>query len=131
MTMVSLLASATFLRASIARALVTRPALLLMDEPFAALDEITRFKLNDELRAIWRERRCTVVFVTHSVFEAVYLAERVLVMTPRPGRIFADHEVAAPLARNAAFRTSADYAGQCRAVSDVLAAAMEDRRPSK
>ena len=118
------------MRASIARALVTRPTLLLMDEPFAALDEITRFKLNDELLAIWRERRCTVVFVTHSVFEAVYLAQRVLVMTPRPGRIFADLKVAAPLERGAAFRTSPDYTGQCRTVSDALAAAMDDDRPN-
>ena len=74
------------MRASIARALVTEPQLLLMDEPFAALDEITRFKLNNDLLALWQELRRTVIFVTHSVFESVYLSQRIVVMTPRPGR---------------------------------------------
>ena len=73
------------MRVSIARALVTAPRILLMDEPFAALDEITRFKLNDDLVALWRELRMTVVFVTHSVFESVYLSQRIVVMTARPG----------------------------------------------
>ena len=75
------------MRVSIARALVTAPRVLLMDEPFAALDEITRFKLNDDLVALWRELRMTVVFVTHSVFESVFLSSRIVVMTPRPGRV--------------------------------------------
>ena len=72
------------MRASIARALVTEPHVLLMDEPFAALDEITRFKLNNDLLALWQTLRRTVIFVTHSVFESVYLSQRIVVMTPRP-----------------------------------------------
>jgi NitT/TauT family transport system ATP-binding protein len=110
------------MRVSIARALVTDPSLLLMDEPFAALDEITRFKLNDDLLALWRELGKTVVFVTHSVFESVYLSQRVVVMTPRPGRVFTELAIEAP-SRDAEFRTSADYAGFCRLVSEALAQA--------
>lgn len=110
------------MRVSIARALVTEPALLLMDEPFAALDEVTRFKLNDDLLALWRAVRRTVVFVTHSVFESVYLSERVVVMTSRPGRVFTELRIDAPYPRDR-FRTSADYAAFCRQVSDALAEA--------
>ena len=110
------------MRASLARALVTDPDILLLDEPFAALDEITRFKLNDDLLALWRTLNKTILFVTHSVFESVYLAERVVVMTPRPGRISADMTIIAAQ-RDAAFRTSADYAAQCRSVSQALATA--------
>ena len=110
------------MRASLARALVTDPDVLLLDEPFAALDEITRFKLNDDLLALWRTLNKTILFVTHSVFESVYLAERVVVMTPRPGRISADMTIVAAQ-RDAAFRTSADYAAQCRLVSQALATA--------
>jgi NitT/TauT family transport system ATP-binding protein len=113
------------MRVSIARALVTEPALLLMDEPFAALDEITRFKLNNDLLAIWREKRNTVVFVTHSVFESVYLATRVVVMAARPGRVVADIAVEGPAVRDETFRTSPDYAAQCRRVSQALARAMD------
>jgi NitT/TauT family transport system ATP-binding protein len=113
------------MRVSIARALVTRPRLLLMDEPFAALDEITRFRLNDDLLALWRAERFTVVFVTHSVFESVSLAERIAIMAPRPGRIDRVLEVAAPEGRGAEFRTSAAFAAQCRIVSQALAGAME------
>jgi NitT/TauT family transport system ATP-binding protein len=83
------------MRVSIARALVTRPRLLLMDEPFAALDEFTRNKLQEDLLSLWQELGCTVVFVTHSIYEAAFLARRIVLMTPRPGRI--DHEVASPL----------------------------------
>jgi NitT/TauT family transport system ATP-binding protein len=112
------------MRVSIARGLVTDPPLLLMDEPFAALDEITRFKLNDELIALWRAVGNTVVFVTHSVFESVYLSQRVIVMTPRPGRVFTELAIDAPYPRDERFRTSADYAGYCRKVSEALAQAM-------
>ncbi|RVT97734.1 ABC transporter ATP-binding protein [Rhodovarius crocodyli] len=111
------------MRVSIARALVTRPRLLLMDEPFAALDEITRFRLNNDLLALWRELRCTVVFVTHSVFESVYLAERIAVMSARPGRVVAQHLVPAADRAEPEFRTSAAYAAHCRAVSHALEAA--------
>src|SRR3979490_3134682 len=82
------------MRASLARALVTDPDILLMDEPFAALDEITRFRLNNDLLALWRNLHKTVIFVTHSVFESVYLSQRVVVMTPRPGRISAELRIA-------------------------------------
>ena len=115
------------MRVSIARALVTQPDVILMDEPFAALDEITRFKLNDDLLALWHELRRTVVFVTHSVFESVYLSQRILVMTSRPGRVFAEIPSPAPYPREPGFRTSAAYAALCREVSEALAAAMEAR----
>jgi NitT/TauT family transport system ATP-binding protein len=113
------------MRVSIARALVTDPPLLLMDEPFAALDEITRFRLNDDLLELWRAVGHTVVFVTHSVFESVYLSSRIIVMTPRPGRVFADIAIDAPYPRDESFRTSAEYAGLCRIVSQALSQAME------
>ena len=109
------------MRVSLARALVTDPDILLMDEPFAALDEITRFRLNNDLLALWRDLRKTVIFVTHSVFESVYLSQRVVVMTARPGRIGAEFRVQAPEPRGEDFRTSADYAGYCREVSGALA----------
>jgi NitT/TauT family transport system ATP-binding protein len=112
------------MRASIARALVTRPHLLLMDEPFAALDEITRFKLNDDLLVLWAALGMTTVFVTHSVFESVYLSQRIVVMTPRPGRIASELRIDAPHPRDASFRTSTEYAGYCRLASDALAHAM-------
>ena len=111
------------MRASIARALVTEPELLLMDEPFAALDEITRFRLNDDLLALWRSLGKTVVFVTHSVFESVYLSQRIVVMTPRPGRVSTEVAIDAPYPRDQRFRTSADYAACCRRVSEALASA--------
>ena len=111
------------MRVSIARALVTDPSLLLMDEPFAALDEITRFKLNDDLIALWRALRKTVVFVTHSVFESVYLSQRVVVMTARPGRVASTLTIDATN-RDAQFRTSAEYAAFCRVASEALGRAM-------
>jgi NitT/TauT family transport system ATP-binding protein len=113
------------MRVSIARALVTDANLLLMDEPFAALDEITRFKLNNDLLALWQALAKTVVFVTHSVFESVYLSRRIVVMTPRPGRVFAELAIDAPYPRSESFRTSADYAGYCRLVSEALTNAMK------
>ncbi len=112
------------MRVSIARALVTEPRVLLMDEPFAALDEITRFRLNDDLLALWQEARFTAIFVTHSVFESVFLSNRVVVMAARPGRVFREIDVDAPYPRDEAFRTSADYAALCRDASQVLADAM-------
>jgi NitT/TauT family transport system ATP-binding protein len=111
------------MRTSIARALVTEPKLLLMDEPFAALDEITRFRLNNDLLSLWQALGKTVVFVTHSVFESVYLSQRIVVMTRRPGRVFTELPIDAPYPRDERFRTSADYAGYCRQVSEALACA--------
>jgi NitT/TauT family transport system ATP-binding protein len=109
------------MRVSIARALVTEPDLLLLDEPFAALDEITRHALNDDLLRLWEMHRPTVLFVTHSVFESVYLSTRIAVMRPRPGRIVADLPVNLPPRRGLALRTSAEYAAMCTAVSAALA----------
>lgn len=108
------------MRVSIARALVTHPKILLMDEPFAALDEITRHKLNDDLLALWETNRFTAVFVTHSVFESVYLSQRVVVMAARPGRVHADLRVEAAYPRDDLFRTSAEYASWCRVASEKL-----------
>ncbi|TPM34743.1 ABC transporter ATP-binding protein [Mesorhizobium sp. B2-3-5] len=108
------------MRVSIARAMVTRPRVLLMDEPFAALDEITRFKLNNDLLELWQDERFTVVFVTHSVFESVFLSNRVVVMAARPGRVFEELAIEASYPRDEVFRTSPDYASLCRQASDVL-----------
>jgi NitT/TauT family transport system ATP-binding protein len=96
-----------------------------MDEPFAALDEITRFKLNNDLLSVWRELRRTVIFVTHSVFESVYLSQRIVVMTSRPGRVFTEISIDAPYPRDEQFRTSSDYAAFCRQVGEALGQAME------
>ena len=113
------------MRVSIARALVTEPKVLLMDEPFAALDEITRHKLNDDLLAVWERNRFTAVFVTHSVFESVYLSQRIVVMAARPGRVMSELQVDAPFPRDNLFRTSAEYAHLCRLGSEALKAAIE------
>ena len=115
------------MRVSIARALVTDPDLLLLDEPFAALDEITRTALNEDLLRLWESRRTTVVFVTHSVFESVYLSTRIVVITARPGRIVADLPVELSQPRERALRTSPGYAAICATVSNALARAMADR----
>jgi NitT/TauT family transport system ATP-binding protein len=116
------------MRVSIARALVARPKILLMDEPFAALDEITRFRLNNDLLDLWRTYGWTVIFVTHSVFESVFLSNRIVVMSPNPGRIFHEVAVDAPAVRDERFRTSAEYAATCRVASEALAAAMQKPR---
>jgi NitT/TauT family transport system ATP-binding protein len=112
------------MRVAIARALVTRPRLLLMDEPFAALDEITRNKLNDDLLRLWREQGFTTVFVTHSVFESVYLSTDIAVMTPRPGRVLARRTVSGPAVRDARFRADPAYIGACQTVSHDLEQAL-------
>jgi NitT/TauT family transport system ATP-binding protein len=112
------------MRVSLARALITKPELLLLDEPFAALDEITRVRLNDDLLNLWRERRFTAVFVTHSVFESVYLSQRVVVMAARPGRIFADLPIEPRAPRNETWRLSPEYGQLCAVVSDHLKGAM-------
>jgi len=112
------------MRVSIARALVTRPRVLLMDEPFAALDEITRFKLNNDLLELWQRERLTVVFVTHSVFESAFLSQRIAVMAARPGRVIEDIAVDAPYPRHADYRTSPTYNEHCRRASAALERAM-------
>jgi len=109
------------MRASVARALAPGAALLLMDEPFAAVDEITRFRLNDDLLRIKAARGCTVLFVTHSVFEAVYLSERVVVMSARPGYVRAEVEIDLPWPRTAELRASPRFAALCGEVSRHLA----------
>ena len=115
------------MRVSIARALVTRPKLLLMDEPFAALDEITRFKLNNDLLRLWERFGWTVLFVTHSVYESVYLSSRIVVMAARPGRVVSDLRIDAPYPRDEDFRTSPVYNDYCRQASAALHAAMDAR----
>jgi NitT/TauT family transport system ATP-binding protein len=114
------------MRVAIARALVTRPQVLLMDEPFAALDEITRSRLNDDLLRLWGEQRWTVLFVTHSVYESVFLSQRVVVMAARPGRIIDEADVTAPYPRVEAFRRTAEYAMACERVSNSLRRAVEE-----
>jgi NitT/TauT family transport system ATP-binding protein len=113
------------MRVSIARALVLRPPLLLMDEPFAALDEITRFRLNNDLLRLKSELGTTVVFVTHSVFESVYLSTRIAVFSARPGRVIDCFDVTEPLPRNEDFRLTPTYAELCRRGSQALQAASE------
>ncbi len=108
------------MRASIARSLVTNPSLLLMDEPFGALDEITRNRLDDELLALWRSKKLTVIFVTHSIHEAVYLSSRVIVMAARPGRIVEEVLIAPTFPRDEAFRVSTEFAGYAKQLQDSL-----------
>ena len=105
-----------------------RPALLLMDEPFAALDEITRSRLNDDLLRLKPVLAATIVFVTHSVFESVYLSSRITVMAARPGRVVADIPVDASMTRNEEFRLGAYYAERCRETSIALQKAMGEAK---
>ena len=108
------------MRVSIARALVTKPKLLLMDEPFAALDEITRQKLNDDVLMLWRQSGVTVIFVTHSVFESAYLSNRIVVMRARPGQVFTDLPLVTSSERDEQYRTSEEYRATCAIVSKAL-----------
>jgi NitT/TauT family transport system ATP-binding protein len=110
------------MRVSIARALVTQPRLLLMDEPFAALDEFTRNGLQEDLRDLWRTAGCTIVFVTHSIYEAAFLAQRIVLMTPRPGRI--NREIDSPLEEGAERRLSPAYAALVADISHSMAEAL-------
>jgi NitT/TauT family transport system ATP-binding protein len=111
------------MRVSIARALVTRPRLLLMDEPFAALDEFTRHRLQADLLTLWQSIGCTVVFVTHSIYEAAFLARRIVLMTPRPGRI--EREIVSPLRPDPATRLDPAYAALVAEISRAMEAALE------
>jgi NitT/TauT family transport system ATP-binding protein len=108
------------MRVSLARAMVTQPRLLLLDEPFAALDEITRQRLDEQLRGLWAERGMTVVFVTHSTPEAVFLADRAIVMSKRPGRVIEDRRIELPDVRDAPLRGSEAFARQTRHVYEAL-----------
>jgi NitT/TauT family transport system ATP-binding protein len=108
------------MRVSIARALAANASLLLMDEPFAALDEPTRERLNDELREIWMARQLTILFVTHSIYESVYLSSRVIVLSGRPGQVVADEAMPEPRIRDPEFRTSAAYGERCRTLRKAL-----------
>lgn len=114
------------MRVSIARALVTHPEILLMDEPFGALDEMTRSRLNSDLLNLWSQKRWTVVFVTHNIYEAVYLSSRVVVMAARPGRVIADVAIAAPYPRTEEFRTTPLYNEYCRQISQALSQAAQE-----
>ena len=112
------------MRVSLARALVTAPKLLLLDEPFAALDEITRRALADDVLRLWSQTRPAIVFVTHSVEEAVYMARRVVIMTAGPGRIAGEVAVDGPLPRPPGFRTTEIFRAKVEAVSHRLAGGM-------
>ncbi|NES79239.1 MULTISPECIES: ABC transporter ATP-binding protein [Okeania] len=108
------------MRVSIARALVTNPRIVLMDEPFGALDEMTRSKLNSDLLRVWQERNWTVVFVTHNIYEAVYLSQQVIVMAARPGRVVADVKIDVNYPRSEDFRMSQLCNDYCREISNYL-----------
>jgi NitT/TauT family transport system ATP-binding protein len=109
------------MRVSIARALALKPNLLLMDEPFGALDEFTRQRLDNELLALWAGEKLTIVFVTHSIYEAVFLSTRVAVMGARPGRVIAEIAVDEPHPRTDAFRVSTKFAQTCQRLSALVA----------
>lgn len=108
------------MRVSLARALVTKPKLLLLDEPFAALDELTRQRLDEQLRDLWIASRMTVLFVTHSIAEAAFLSDRSIVFTQRPARVVLDQALDLPVERRADLRTDADFVSQTRALQRAL-----------
>lgn len=108
------------MRVSLARAMVTQPRLLLLDEPFAALDEITRHRLDEQLRSLWLHRRFTVIFVTHSIHEATFLADRVIVLSSRPARMMLDHTLDLPPHRDSQLRTDPRFASQMRLLQNAL-----------
>jgi len=108
------------MRVSIARGLVTQPTLLLMDEPFGALDEITRNRLDSDLLQLWRQKKLTVVFVTHSIYEAVYLSTRVVVMAARPGRLIEEVHIDEPYPRGPGFRVSTAFSRYAKRLQDSL-----------
>ena len=116
------------MRVSIARALAVQPSILLMDEPFGALDEFTRNKLDSDLYQLWQQRGFTVVFVTHSIYEAVFLSSRVVVMAARPGRVIADVAIDAPPQRDEAYRVSQPFIDNCRILSEHLTRANRGER---
>ncbi len=116
------------MRVSLARAIVSQPQLLLLDEPFAALDEITRTALNHDLLALAAEQRWTVIFVTHSVYESVFLSDRVAVMSPRPGRIATELAINLPRPRTEALRLTSEYAQLCGRVSNELQQVMTNEQ---
>ena len=120
------------MRVSIARALVTRPNVLLMDEPFGALDEMTRSRLNQDVLTLWEQKHWTVLFVTHNIYEAVYLSSRVVVMAAKPGRVIANIPIKAAYPRTEDFRTSSAFNSYCRDILHCLAAVdgtIENREP--
>ena len=108
-------------RVSIARALSFEPRILMMDEPFGALDEITRDRLNEQLQQLWQKERRTVVFVTHSIAEAVYLSTRIVVMSPRPGRIVKVIESTLPDVRHLGLRDTPEFVALAHDVREALA----------
>jgi NitT/TauT family transport system ATP-binding protein len=115
------------MRVSLARALVTHPSLLLLDEPFAALDELTRYQLDEQLHQLWESQRMTVIFVTHSIVEATFLAQRAVVLTRRPARIVLDYRIDLPAKRTAALRTETEFSRELRVLFDALERGREDR----
>ena len=108
------------MRASLARAMVTHPKILLLDEPFAALDEITRHNLEEDLRKLWLSKKMTVIFVTHSISEACFLADRILMLSSRPGKIIGDLKINLPEKRDTEVRLSPAYADSQKNVREIL-----------